>query len=428
MGPVGRMTDDASDHRDPQLPPRGDRPKFAMDVDAGRYVNEGYACMSDNVKGGILELMPLEGAQVSHDKWNLIKSCRPRDLTYRSMNEAPWELTCIQMDLRHHIGRVAGTTYLDGRGGIRLVAATTVVGSISTIWNLLQSLTYNLGVPGSNMRVSRQSQMEELNHGTYTRREQRWFTQCDCWIRPWAVRAVSGHTIHDDPEKNLMELDPHKFAISPPLSPVNQLGGASHATSCRNLLSIVETGILPGASIDEGYNSRYEAGRLHSYYGVFALWDPKKGNETKSFRQRKPSDADGRALHPHCGWRNWKQSSSLTTLSSLLLCNSISTVKMHDMLVTVHFSWKIQKDRTCKDRITSGCSKCNIAQTMEAAAAAVPSTGTAGNDNLETLTVAEPEMEVEVPASAGELEPDDEIPEFEEFPEDVSNETLNPFS
>ena len=61
---------------------------------------------------------------------------------------------------------------------------------------------------------------------------------------------------------------------------------------------------------------------------------------------------------------------------------------------------------------------------MEAAAAAVPSTGTAGNDNLETLTVAEPEMEVEVPASAGELEPDDEIPEFEEFPEDVSNETL----
>ena len=132
---MGRMTDDASDHRDPQLPPRGDRPKFAMDVDAGRYVNEGYACMSDNVKGGILELMPLEGAQVSHDKWNLIKSCRPRDLTYRSMNEAPWELTCIQMDLRHHIGRVAGTTYLDGRGGIRLVAATTVVGSISTIWS-----------------------------------------------------------------------------------------------------------------------------------------------------------------------------------------------------------------------------------------------------------------------------------------------------
>ena len=126
--------------------------------------------------------------------------------------------------------------------------------------------------------------MEELNHGTYTRREQRWFTQCDCWIRPWAVRAVSGHTIHDDPEKNLMELDPHKFAISPPLSPVNQLGGASHATSCRNLLSIVETGILPGASIDEGYNSRYEAGRLHSYYGVFALWDPKIRQRNKEFQ------------------------------------------------------------------------------------------------------------------------------------------------
>ena len=40
-----------------------------MDVDTGRYVNEGYACMSDNVKGGILELMPNEGARFIHDKW-----------------------------------------------------------------------------------------------------------------------------------------------------------------------------------------------------------------------------------------------------------------------------------------------------------------------------------------------------------------------
>ena len=70
-----------------------------------------------------------------------------------------------------------------------------------------------------------------------------------------------------------MELDPHKLAISPSLTPVNQIGGAFHATSCRNLLSIVERGILPGASIEEDYGSRYEAGRLHSFYGVFAPWD-----------------------------------------------------------------------------------------------------------------------------------------------------------
>ena len=70
-----------------------------------------------------------------------------------------------------------------------------------------------------------------------------------------------------------MELDPHKFAISPSLSLVNQIGGAYHATSCRNLLSIVERGILPGTSIQDDQYARYDTGRLHSYYRVFAPWD-----------------------------------------------------------------------------------------------------------------------------------------------------------
>ena len=70
-----------------------------------------------------------------------------------------------------------------------------------------------------------------------------------------------------------MDLDPRKFAISPSISLVNQIGGAFHATSCRNLLSIVERGILPGAAIEEDYGSRYEAGRLHIYFGIFAPWD-----------------------------------------------------------------------------------------------------------------------------------------------------------
>ena len=43
----------------------------------------------------------------------------------------------------------------------------------------------------------------------------------------------------------------------------------------------------------------------------------------------------------------------------------------------------------------------NIAQTMEAAAAAVPATGAEEDDNLETMTVAEPEMEVEGQPSEG---------------------------
>ena len=80
-------------------------------------------------------------------------------------------------------------------------------------------------------------------------------------------------TVHHDPAKNLMELDPRKFAISLLLSLVNQIGGAFYATSCRNLLSIVERGILPGTSIQDDQYARCDTGRLHSYYGVFAPWD-----------------------------------------------------------------------------------------------------------------------------------------------------------
>ena len=110
---------------------------------------------------------------------------------------------------------------------------------------------YTLGSAGSDMMVSTFDQITEINHDPSLRRHQQYLGQCDGWVRPWAVRALSGHTVHYDPEKNLMELDPHKFAISPSLSLVNQIGGAYHATSCRNLLSIVERGILPGNSVQD---------------------------------------------------------------------------------------------------------------------------------------------------------------------------------
>ena len=63
---VGKLIEDLADIRDRQLPQRGDLPKFATDVETGRYVNEGYSCIADNVRGGILDLMPLEGAQFIH--------------------------------------------------------------------------------------------------------------------------------------------------------------------------------------------------------------------------------------------------------------------------------------------------------------------------------------------------------------------------
>ena len=111
---VGKLIEEVSDSRDRQLPQRGDQPRFAVDVDTGLYVNKGYSCTSDGVRGGILELMPL-GAQFIQRDWNMVKSCRPRDVTRKAMQLSSWA-----MDLRHHIGRVAGTTTLDGRGGILL--------------------------------------------------------------------------------------------------------------------------------------------------------------------------------------------------------------------------------------------------------------------------------------------------------------------
>ena len=117
---VGKLIENVSDTRDRQLPQRGDQPKFAVDVGTGLYVNKGYSCTSDGVKGRILELMPLEGVQFIHRDWNIVKSCRPRDVSRQAAKLSSWAMSCIQMDLRHHIGRVSGTTTLDGRGGILL--------------------------------------------------------------------------------------------------------------------------------------------------------------------------------------------------------------------------------------------------------------------------------------------------------------------
>ena len=250
------------------------------------------------------------------------------------MNNVSWALSCIQTDLRHHIGRLGGSTYLDGRCSTRFQDVircdeggwvhTEDLVRMEVLWtaqsrqitttashtdeesaekdlqregpivdqrqpprqrNGKQRLQFlgvrlndppagpcNLGVPGSDMMVSKEDQIAELMNNRYTRNEQQWLGPCDGWIRPWAARAVSGHSVHPDPEKNLMDLDPHKFAISPSLTLLSQLGGAFHATSCRNLLSIVE----------RDYVSRHEAGRLHGYYDIFAPWDSR--NTTTKYR------------------------------------------------------------------------------------------------------------------------------------------------
>ena len=68
----------------------------------------------------------------------------------------------------------------------------------------------------------------------------------------------------------------------------------------------------------------------------------------------------------------------------------------------------------------------NIAQSMEAAAAAIPEAGPEEDDQLDAMTVAEPEMEVDVQGSDPEPEHADDIPDLDEYPEEVndnSNET-----
>ena len=95
IGPISQLIEEASDHRDRQLPQRGDRPKYAINADTGHYDNAGYACMLGGVKSGLLDLLPTEGARFIHSKWNIIDTCRPRDLNRRAMNNASWALSCI---------------------------------------------------------------------------------------------------------------------------------------------------------------------------------------------------------------------------------------------------------------------------------------------------------------------------------------------
>ena len=78
---VCQMIEDASDHTHRCLPQRGDRPKYAINADTGDHDNKGYACVSDNVTGGILDLLPIEGARFIHSRWNLVDTCRPRNMT-----------------------------------------------------------------------------------------------------------------------------------------------------------------------------------------------------------------------------------------------------------------------------------------------------------------------------------------------------------
>ena len=85
---------------------------------------------------------------------------------------------------------------------------------------------------------------------------------------------------------------------------------------------------------------------------------------------------------------------------------------------------KFRRNEPARDVSPVEVPSVNIAQTMETATAAVPTTGPEEDDNLDAATVAEPEMEIEIQGSEAEPEHADDIPDFEQYQEDVSNETL----
>ena len=338
---VERIISTTVSHLDRALPQRGDLPIYARQGNNGNYANDGYVCISDNVRGGILDLVPDEGVYFMHAKWGALKPCVPRDVSAQTIRNAGWALKCIQTDLRHRLGRASGTTYVGGRreehnlfydilrcdeGGwvlidelvrkevlwthssrritrsanvrdadqrhrmyqerIQAIIDGNLIGSRGRNGKIrLQFLGVRvkdppegpnpIGSVGTNNLVTRTDQVSELRAGESTRHQCQYLESCDEWVRPWAVRAVSGHSKSSTPGNNLVEVDQNRFAISPSNSLMETLGGCYHATDCRNARSIVDRGLVPGAQLEGAayYGNTYESGRIHSYLGLFPPWD-----------------------------------------------------------------------------------------------------------------------------------------------------------
>ena len=84
-----------------------------------------------------------------------------------------------------------------------------------------------VGVETPYQELQRDQETQNIGHDL--------LQQNDNWIKPWAIRAASGHS-HS--RSTIMELDPSKFALSASLSLLNQLQGAYHATEYCNLQMI----------------------------------------------------------------------------------------------------------------------------------------------------------------------------------------------
>ena len=90
------------------------------------------------------------------------------------------------------------------------------------------------------------------------------------WLRPVAIRATSGHSFtgsHRHPL--LVNIDHENVNIKLTHEFAAKMAGGYHVTQVRNLMSIVNGGIIPGG----GYGSRD-----HAFFGEFAPWDPRNSS------------------------------------------------------------------------------------------------------------------------------------------------------
>ena len=73
-----------------------------------------YQNMGDNVRCGLLELLPPKGVSSAHEDWGLIQAAQaPRRISFHCKRDANWTLSSIHSDLRHRLGRTHHTASIN---------------------------------------------------------------------------------------------------------------------------------------------------------------------------------------------------------------------------------------------------------------------------------------------------------------------------
>ena len=94
---------------------------------------------------------------------------------------------------------------------------------------------------------------------------QRIQAHCDRWVKPWAIRATSGHKCKVGYNRVIPRMESTAFKLSQDIC--RSVGGAFHVTGIENLPSIYENGLMPGCQVFSGN------ARISLHFGAYAPWD-----------------------------------------------------------------------------------------------------------------------------------------------------------